>query len=126
MDGYILSGLSGQPITTDAVNRALKAFARRSGLDPARLLPHSIRVGSSSQTDGMHLGDRMQHTNHKSIGGAMSYFRKSLELAKRSASFIHDVNVHSLESIKPTYISSGILRLPTCASLLSLCCHIGH
>ena len=102
---YVLSGLLGQSITTDAVNRALKAFARRSGLDPARLLPHSIRVGSSSQTDGMQLSDRTQHTNHRSLGGAMSYFRKSLELAKRSASFIHDVNVHTLESIRLTYMT---------------------
>ena len=53
----------------------------------------------------MQLSDRMQHTNHRSLGGAMSYFRKSLELAKRSASFIHDVNVHTLESIRLTYMT---------------------
>ena len=103
--GYILSGLPGQPVTIDAINRALKAFAHHTGLDPSRLLPHSIRVGSSSQTDGMPLNDRMQHTNHKSIGGVIPYFRKSLDLAKRSTAFIHDVSVHTLESIRLTYMT---------------------
>ena len=101
----ILSGLPGHPVSTDAINRVLKIFARRLGLDPSRLLPHSVRVGSSSQTDGMPLHDRMQHTNHASVGGAMSYFRKSLLLAQRTTAFIHDVRTHTLESIRLTYMT---------------------
>ena len=81
VDGYILPGLPGQLITIDAINRALKAFAHHTGLDPSRSLPRSIRVGPSFQTGGMPLNDRMRHTNHKSIGGVTPYFRKSLDLA---------------------------------------------
>ena len=102
---YILSGLPGQPVTSREVNVALKLFARRVGLDPSRLLPHSVRVGSSSQTDGMSLEDRMQHTNHRSVGGLLAYYRKPLQLARRSTAFIHDVGVHTLESIKVTYMT---------------------
>ena len=103
---YILSGLPSQPVTVEGINRTLKAFAHHTGLDPSRLLPHSIRVGSSSQTtDGMPLSDRMQHTNHRSVGGVIPYFRKSLDLAKHSTSFIHDVSVHTLESIRLTYMT---------------------
>ena len=103
--GYILSGLQGQPITSKEINRALKVFANHVGLDPSRLLPHSVRVGSSSQTDGMPLHDRMQHTNHRSVAGLLAYYRKPLQLAQRSTAFIHDVGVHTLEAIKLTYMT---------------------
>ena len=103
--GYILSGLQGQPITSKDINRALKLFACHVNLDPSRLLPHSVRVGSSSQTDGMPLHDRMQHTNHRSVAGLLAYYRKPLQLAQRSAAFIHDVSVHTLEAIKLTYMT---------------------
>ena len=103
--GYILSGLPGQPITSKEINRVLKVFADCVGLDPSRLLPHSVRVGSSSQMDGMSLHDRMQHTNHRSVTGLLAYYRKPLQLAQRSTAFIHDVNVHTLAAIKLTYMT---------------------
>ena len=102
---YILSGLPGQPVTSREINVALKLFARHYGLDPTRLLPHSIRVGSSSQTDGMPLQDRMQHTNHTSVGGVTSYFRKSISLAQRSTGFIHNTSTQTLESIRVIYMT---------------------
>jgi len=99
----LLSGVDGQPVTVKMVNCILKQFANFVGLDPARLLPHSIRVGSSSQTDGMALQDRLDHTGHASVGGARSYFRKSVDLARRSTSFIHDTSTHTLDAIRLQY-----------------------
>jgi len=87
------------------INKVLKRATRILGLNPHRLLPHSIRVGSSSQTDDMPLNDRLMHTNHRSIQGAMTYFRKTSALEKRTAPHLHDVSVLPLSSLVLTYMT---------------------
>ena len=104
-NSHILSGLSTTQATTSAINKVLKRAAHSLGLDPHRLLPHSIRVGSSSQTDTMSLDDRLMHTNHRSIHGAMTYFRKTAALARRTAPHLHDTSVLPLSSIVMTYMT---------------------
>ena len=104
-NSHILSGLPETRVSTGMINKVLKRAARSLGLDPRRLLPHSIRVGSSSQTDSMPLNDRLMHTNHRSIHGAMTYFRKTSALAKRTAPHLHDVSVLPLSSLVLTYMT---------------------
>jgi len=104
-NSHVLSGLPGTQASAEMVNKVLKRAARVLGLDPYRLLPHSIRVGSASQTDSMPLNDRLMHTNHRSIQGAMTYFRKTSALARRTAPHLHDISVLPLSSLVLTYMT---------------------
>ena len=98
--------LSGGPsvLTRGMVNKTLKQVARYLGLDPSRLLPHSIRVGNASQTGSLPVQDQLLLTGHFSLNGKMAYCRKSLELAQRAAPAIHDTAVQSLPDIILQYM----------------------
>ena len=84
----LLSGFTGTNITSTDINSILKDFARSIDLDPTRLLPHSIRVGTTVQTDALTDIDQMQLTGHISKGGKLAYCRRTLALAKRAAPFM--------------------------------------
>ena len=100
----LLSGFTGSNVTSADVNRILKDFARSIDLDPNRLLPHSIRVGTSVQTDALSDIDQMQLTGHISKGGKLAYCRRTLALAKRAAPFLHDTAVQPLDQIRFLYM----------------------
>ena len=103
----LLSGFSGSAASSTLINTLLKDFARSVGLDPSRLLPHSIRVGNTVQTDAMPTLDQLQTSGHRSIGGKLHYCRKTLGLAQRAAAFLHDTSVQSLEQLKFIYMTGS-------------------
>ena len=103
-DRPLLSGFTGENVTSADINNILKDFARSIGLDPSRLLPHSIRVGTTVQTDALTDIDQMQLTGHISKGGKLAYCRRTLALAKRASPFLHDTAVQPLEQIRFLYM----------------------
>jgi len=103
-DKPLLSGFTGSNVNSADINSILKDFARTVGLDPNRLLPHSIRVGTTVQTDALSKIDQMQLTGHISRSGKLAYCRRTLALAKRAAPFLHDTAVQPLEQIRYLYM----------------------
>ena len=103
-DQPLLSGFTGSNVTSADINSILKNFARSVGLDPKRLLPHSIRVGTTVQTDALSDIDQLQLTGHISRNGKLAYCRRTLALAKRAAPFLHDTTVQPLEQIRFLYM----------------------
>ena len=100
----LLSGFSGDNVTSADINGILKDFARSVNLDPQRLLPHSIRVGTTVQTDALSELDQLQLTGHISRNGKLAYCRRTLALAKRAAPFLHDTAVQPLQQIRFLYM----------------------
>ena len=94
-------------MTRAMINTTLKRAARILGLDPLRLLPHSIRVGNCSQTSSLSLQDQLMLTGHFSLNGKMSYCRKSIDLAYRAAPVLHDVTIQPLNIIKLQYMNES-------------------
>ena len=86
------------------LSERFKDFARSVDLDPNRLLPHSIPVGTSVQTDALTDIDQMQLTGHISKGGKLAHCRRTLALAKRAAPFLHDTAVQPLDQIRFLYM----------------------
>jgi len=104
----LLSGYTGSATPSATINTLMKDFARSVGLDPRRLLPHSIRVGNTVQTDALPTFDQLQTSGHRSFGGKMSYCRKTLGLAQRASAFLHDTSVQSLEQLRFIYMTGSV------------------
>jgi hypothetical protein len=103
----LLSGYSGLATPSSTINTLLKNFARSVGLDPSRLLPHSIRVGNTVQTDALPTFDQLQTSGHRSFGGKMPYCRKTLGLAHRASAFLYDTSVQPLDQLRFIYMTGS-------------------
>jgi hypothetical protein len=100
----LLSG-ANLPLAPAALNRVLKVAAAQLGLDPSRLVPHSLRVGSVCQLEGLPVESLMRHTGHASPSGLYMYCRASLEHATTVAPMLHDVQRLSLPFLRLTYMT---------------------
>ena len=101
----LLSGHTGSAVPSTHINTLLKDFARSVDLDPRRLLPHSIRVGNTVQTDALSTLDQLQTSGHRSLGGKMPYCRRTLGLAQRASAFLHDTAVQPLDQLRFIYMT---------------------
>ena len=87
------------------INKTLKLAAAELGLDPSRLLPHSIRVGHAVQTNSLSDTDQMLLTGHRSLQGHMPYCRRTLDMARRATVVLHDPTIQTLEHTKFVYMT---------------------
>ena len=100
----LLSG-ANLPLAPVALNKILKVTAAQLGLDPNRLVPHSLRVGSVCQLEGLPVESLLRHTGHASPQGLYAYCRASLEHATTVAPMLHDVERLSLPYLRLTYMT---------------------
>jgi hypothetical protein len=87
------------------VNSLLKQYAISVHLDPARLVPHSLRVGSTSQLDAHSAEERCIHGNWKTVGGMMAYMRPGVGHGNRTAAALHDHTSVPLELARVIYMT---------------------
>ena len=100
----LLSGAK-LPLAPAALNKILKVTAVQLGLDPNRLVPHSLRVGSVCQLEGLPVESLLRHTGHASPKGLYAYCRASLEHATTVAPLLHDTDRLSLAFLRLTYMT---------------------
>ena len=100
----LLSG-AGLPVAPVALNKLLKVAAVQLGLDPHRLVPHSLRVGSVCQLEGLPVETLLRHTGHTSPKGLYAYCRASLEHATTVAPLLHDTARLTLPFLRLTYMT---------------------
>ena len=100
----LLSG-AGLPLAPAVMGRVLKLTAVQVGLDPARLVPHSLRVGSVCQLEGFSDETVMRHTGHRSRQGLYAYCRASLLHAQQVSPALHDVGRLALPYLRLTYMT---------------------
>ena len=100
----LLSG-ANLPLAPAALNRILKVAAVQLGLDPNRLVPHSLRVGSVCQLEGLPVESLLRHTGHASPKGLYAYCRASLEHATTVSPLLHDTQRLSLPFLRLTYMT---------------------
>jgi hypothetical protein len=74
--------------------------ATELGLDPTRLVPHSLRVGAQAQIE-MHSDERrLQQGGWNTMGGMKVYARKALGHAKAIADALHDPSICPIEQTR--------------------------
>jgi len=74
--------------------------ATELGLDPLRLVPHSLRVGAQAQIE-MHSDERrLQQGGWNTIGGMKVYARKALGHARAIADALHDPSICPIEQTR--------------------------
>ena len=100
----LLSG-ANLPLAPPTLSKILRVVAVQDGLDPNRLLPHSLRVGSVCQLEGLPVESLLRHTGHASPQGLYAYCRSSLQHATMVASLLHDTNRLSLPFLRLTYMT---------------------
>ena len=90
-------GLQG--LSWDYVRTITRLTAIEHGLDPARLVPHSLRHGAPTQmaSSGSTVADIRQQGGWASDKGPVTYMLPTFAAADRSAAAIHDVNAVPLE-----------------------------
>ena len=95
----LLSGLGAQ-LSSAPLNALLKDVALSIGLDPHRLVPHSLRFGVLAQIPDAPESDKMAQGNWSTVGGMRMYCRRSVTLARKIVTDIHSAAVcpvsHSL------------------------------
>jgi hypothetical protein len=106
-DAPLLAGL-GTALSVNLVNNLLKRLAMKFGLDPARLLPHSVRVGSASQLADSTVEDRLLHGAWRSLDGMYTYMRPSFEVARRVTAALHDTSSSSIDSLRFVYMTPSV------------------
>ena len=84
----LLSGLGSQ-VTSKDINRILKITAIRLGIDPSRLVPHSIRFGGPAQMEECDEATQMEQGNWRSVQGMRTYTRRSITHARSIARILH-------------------------------------
>jgi hypothetical protein len=97
--GHLFDGIQQPPLTVQVVRDVLKVVAREHGLDPARVVPHGLRVGAMLQTDGASVTDQLALGNWKDLSGMAPYNRTALALGMRLAPFLHDPGVTTLNDL---------------------------
>jgi hypothetical protein len=88
----LLSGF--WPRLTDAlISKRVKLVAVRLGLDPERVVPHSLRVAGCVQLSRFSDATRCTQGNWKTVEGMLVYARGSLQHATAVASDLHDPSI---------------------------------
>ena len=100
----LLSG-ANLPLAPPTLAKVLRVVAVQNGLDPLRLLPHSLRVGSVCQLEGLPVESLLRHTGHASPQGLYAYCRSSLQHATTVAPLLHDTTRLSLPFLRLTYMT---------------------
>jgi hypothetical protein len=102
-----LSGV--EPMLTPAMIACVtREVATANGLDPDRLLPHSLRVGSLAQLTEASEADKCLHGGWQSVGGMHAYARPALEVARRVSASLHDTSASSFEGLRMLYMSAAV------------------
>ena len=83
----ILSGSSPTTLTRRLFRSMIERAALALGLDPKRLLPHSLRVGACTQlaSSSMSISDQAHQSHHFSFDGLNAYSRDTLRRADTAA-----------------------------------------
>ena len=100
----LLSG-ANLPLAPPTLAKVLRVVAVQNGLGPNRLLPHSLRVGSVCQLEGLPVESLLRHTGHASPQGLYAYCRASLDHATTVAPLLHDPSRLSLPYLRLTYMT---------------------
>ena len=86
--------------------------ATELGLDPARLVPHSLRVGAQAQIE-MHSDERrLQQGGWNTMGGMKVYARKALGNAKAIADALHDPSICPIEQTRMLFNDHSVVNAP--------------
>jgi hypothetical protein len=107
--------LSGSPTTLSVslVNSHCKKVAVTEGLDPARLLPHSLRVGSVNQIESHGIHAQQLHGRWNTAEGLSAYTHAALAHARRVSPELHNVDLLPAEFLRFAYMTPNV---PTPAS----------
>ena len=83
----------------DYVRTITRLTAIEHGLDPSRLVPHSLRHGAPTQmaSNGSTVADIRQQGGWASDKGPVTYMLPTFAAADRSAAAIHDLNAVPIE-----------------------------
>jgi hypothetical protein len=84
----LLSGM-GQQISSSNINKILKMTAVRIGVDPSRLVPHSLRFGVLQQIEDADEETQLRQGNWNTIQGMRSYTRRSVMHARTITIALH-------------------------------------
>jgi hypothetical protein len=87
-------------VSVTVVNKFLKQLAVHTGLDPARLVPHSARVAAVIQLARHTQATQLRQGNWTTIEGMLAYARGSLEHAELVAADMHDTSLCSLDYLR--------------------------
>ena len=86
--------------------------ATELGLDPLRLVPHSLRVGAQAQIE-MHSDERrLQQGGWNTMGGMKVYARKALGHAKAIADALHDPSICPIEQTRMLFNDHSVGSAP--------------
>jgi hypothetical protein len=99
-----LSGL-GTQLTSATIIFVFKTTATRNGLDPTRLLAHSMRFGVICQLDSAGFDDstKMRQGDWSTTQGMQVYCHAAVNHAKRIAHVVHDATLLPIHYSQNTY-----------------------
>jgi hypothetical protein len=100
----LLSG-SNTLLSVALVNSHCKALALSEGLDPARLLPHSLRVGSVNQLESHGLHAQQIHGRWNTAAGVSAYTHAALAHARRVSPELHNTALLPAEFLRFVYMT---------------------
>ena len=107
-DSPLLSG-GGHHVTTASIRRIFHATAIALGLDPSRLVCHSLRAAALSQMmafDTFNEQDFLATGSWRSSMSMRPYAHKSLLQARRRTSALYDPTAHPLEMTRLTFTAA--------------------
>jgi hypothetical protein len=100
----LLSG-SNTLLSVALVNSHCKALAISEGLDPARLLPHSLRVGSVNQLESHGIHAQQIHGRWNTVAGVSAYTHAALAHARRVSPELHNTTLLPAEFLRFVYMT---------------------
>lgn len=107
-DSPLLSGL-GYHLSSATILAVLRATAIRLHLDPARVLPHSLRFGVICQLDsaGYDETTKMRQGDWSTSQGMQVYCHAAITHAKRIAHVVHDATLLPIHYSQHTYATAA-------------------
>jgi hypothetical protein len=100
----LLSG-SNTLLSIDLVNSHCKSLAISENLDPSRLLPHSLRVGSVNQIESHGLHAQQIHGRWNTTAGVSAYTHAALAHARRVSPELHNDQLLPAEFLRFVYMT---------------------
>jgi hypothetical protein len=105
----LLSGL-GTQLSVFVISAVLKRTAVLHGLDPTRLLAHSMRFGVICQLDSAGFEDstKMRQGDWSTVSGMRVYCHAAVNHAKRIAATVHDATLLPIHYSQHTYATAAV------------------
>jgi hypothetical protein len=103
----LLSG-SRTTLSVALINAHCKQLAVSEGLDPARLVPHSLRVGSVNQIESHGIHAQQIHGRWNSPEGLAAYTHAALGHARRVAPELHNADLLPAEFLRFVYMTPAV------------------